>query len=191
MHRRSVIAGLAALTFTPSARARSPWRPLWNGHSLDGWTRVGEAAWTIADGILACESGPISYLVSNDAFSDFQLRAEFWVSDNANSGIFIRCTNPAEVTVTNSYEVNIFEKRPDQRFATGAIVGVAPVATLPKTGGRWNLMEITAKGDRFTVTVNGQRTVDNVADATHPSGRITLQYGAGVVKFRKVEVRAI
>ncbi|OYQ28317.1 hypothetical protein CHU93_09405 [Sandarakinorhabdus cyanobacteriorum] len=191
MHRRSVIAGLAALTLTPPARAKSPWRPLWNGRSLDGWTRLGDAAWTIDNGILACDHGPISYLVSNESFADFQLRVDFWVSDNANSGIFIRCTNPAEVTVTNSYEVNIFEQRPDQRFATGAIVGVAPIATVPKTGGRWNRMDITAKGDRFTVLVNGQRTVDKAADPKHPSGRITLQYGTGVVKFRSVKVLAI
>ena len=52
-------------------------------------------------------------------------------------------------------------------------------------------MDILAKGDRFTVTINGQRTVDNAQDAAHARGRITLQYGAGVVKFRKVEVRAI
>jgi hypothetical protein len=39
--------------------------------------------------------------------------------------------------------------------------------------------------------VNGQRTVSNVQDGKHARGRITLQYGAGVVKFRKVEVRAI
>ncbi len=62
---------------------------------------------------------------------------------------------------------------------------------MPKTGGRWNVMEITAKGDRLTVSVNGQRTVNNVQDGKHARGRITLQYGAGVVKFRKVEVRAI
>ncbi|WP_017667425.1 DUF1080 domain-containing protein [Sandarakinorhabdus sp. AAP62] len=191
MHRRSFIGGLAALALAPPARAAARWCPLWNGRNLDGWARLGDAAWTIENGILACDHGPISYLVSTQDFTDFQLRAIFWVSDNANSGIFIRCTNPAEVTPVNSYEVNIFEQRPDQRFATGAIVGVAPVAAVPKTGGRWNHMDITARGDRFTVTINGQRTVDNVADTKHMSGRITLQYGAGVVKFRSVKVREL
>jgi len=38
-----------------------------------------------------------SYLVSKQDYRDFQIRAEFWVSDDANSGIFIRCTNPTEV----------------------------------------------------------------------------------------------
>jgi hypothetical protein len=197
MHRRGfmlrggwAMAALAVVRPSPSFGA-AQWRPLWDGHSLQGWTRVGDAAWTIKDGILACDHGPISYLVSDDAFDDVQIRVEFWVSDDANSGIFIRCTDPAKVTVDNSYEVNIFEQRPDKAFATGGIVGVAKVDTVPQTGGRWNVMEIEAKGDRFTVSVNGQRTVDNVRDSAHAGGRITLQYGAGVVKFRKVEVRAI
>ncbi len=197
MHRRGFVrvgamalAALAGVQPT-AALGAARWRALWDGRSLAGWTRLGDAAWTIKDGILECESGPISYLVSAEDFGDVQIRAEFWVSENANSGIFIRCTNPALVTVDNSYEVNIFEQRPNQDFATGAIVGTAKVASVPKTGGRWNVMDITAKGDRLTVTVNGQRTVDNVQDAKHARGRITLQYGAGVVKFRKVEVRAI
>jgi hypothetical protein len=197
VHRRgflrsagSAIAALAVVRSAPSSGA-ARWRALWDGRSLQGWTRLGYAAWTIRDGILACDSGPISYLVSDEDFGDVQIRIEFWVSDNANSGIFIRCTNPAEVTVNNAYEVNIFEQRPDQAYATGAIVGVAKVVDRPRTGGRWNVMDIMAKGDRFTVTINGQRTVDNVRDAAHARGRITLQYGAGVVKFRKVEVRAI
>mgnify|MGYP002784874645 CR=1 FL=1 len=173
------------------AQAGPRWQALWNGRDLAGWTRLGAAAWTIRDGILACDSGPISYLVSDADFGDFDLRVEFWVSAEANSGIFIRCTNPADITPTNSYEVNIFDTRPDQRYATGAIVGVASVANPPKAGGRWNRMLISARGDRLSVTLNGRRTVDGVRDAAHAQGRITLQYGAGVVKFRKVAVRAL
>jgi hypothetical protein len=197
MHRRSFIRfgglALAALTVArPTASlGASPWRSLWDGRSLKGWTRLGDANWTIKDGVLACENGPISYLVSDEEFSDAQIRAEFWVSEDANSGIFIRCTNPAEVTPANSYEVNIFDKRLDQSYATGAIVGVAKVVDMPKAGGRWNVMDIKAKGERLTVTVNGHRTVDNVQDSAHSRGRITLQYGAGIVKFRKVQVRPI
>lgn len=197
MHKRGFMrmGGLALAVLTVVRPAASlgaaRWRALWDGRSLSGWTRQGDAAWTIKDGILECDSGPISYLVSDDDFGDVQIRIEFWVSENANSGIFIRCTDPAQVTVDNSYEVNIFEQRPNQAYATGAIVGVAKVVNVPKTGGRWNVMDIRAKGDRFTVSVNGQHTVDNAQDQAHARGRITLQYGAGLVKFRKVEVRPI
>lgn len=197
MHRRALmrlgglaLAGLATARPVVSLSA-APWRTLLDGRSLKGWTKLGEANWSIKDGAAQADRGPISFLVSDEDFGDVQIRAEFWVSDDANSGIFIRCTNPAEITTTNAYEVNIFDTRPDPTYGTGAIVGVAKVGDMPRTGGRWNVMEIQAKGDRFTVTVNGVRTVDNVRDAAHARGRITLQYGAGVVKFRRVQVRPI
>ena len=54
-----------------------------------------------------------SYLVSKQSFKDFELRAEFWVSDDANSGIYFRCTDPAQISGKTAYEANIFDTRPD------------------------------------------------------------------------------
>src|SRR5262249_61194248 len=119
------------------------------------------------------------------------IRAEFWVSDDANSGVFIRCTDPAKVDSKTAYEVNIFDQRPDPSYGTGAIVDTAKAATVLKTGGKWNTYEIVAKGPKFTVTLNGERTVDGAEDSKHSNGQIALQYGAGVVKFRKVQIRPL
>lgn len=198
MQRRSVIrlgflAAAAAMSEGSLASAQSPgrWRTLLDGRSLKGWSMLGGANWALKDGTAQADNGTVGFLVSDETFANVQIRAEFWVSEAANSGIFIRCTDPAEITTANAYEVNIFDTRPDPAYATGAIVGVAKVLDIPKTGGRWNVMYIEARGDRFTVAVNGQRTVDSVQHAAHAQGRIALQYGAGTVKFRKVQVRPI
>jgi hypothetical protein len=74
---------------------------------------------------------------------------------------------------------------------TGAIGRVAKVDPMPKAGNKWNVYEISAKGPRFTVTLNGQRTVDGAEDTKFSKGRIALQYGAGVVKFRMVEIKPL
>ena len=50
--------------------------------------------------------------------------------------------------------------------------------------------EITARGDRLQVTLNGTQVVD-VRDTQFSDGPIALQYGAGVVKFRNVRVRTL
>jgi hypothetical protein len=133
----------------------------------------------------------MSFLVSHDSFRDFEIHAEFWVSADANSGIFIRCSDRAQVSAANAYEVNIFDQRPDPSYGTGAIVDVAKVSPMPKAGGHWNSMEITARGDRFDVVLNGQKTVDAAHDAKHAEGPVALQYGAGQVKFRKVDIRRL
>jgi hypothetical protein len=88
----------------------------------------------------------------------------------------------------NAYEVNIFDMRPDQAYRTGAIVDVAKPSAMVNTGNKWNTMEITAKGPRMIVKVNGMQTAD-VRDMKHARGPFALQRSAGTVKFRKVEIR--
>ena len=97
------------------------------------------------------------------------------------------------MTSRNAYEVNLYDTRPDPSYGTGAIVDVAKVDPMPKAGGRWNVMEITARGDRFDVWLNGVQTVAGARDAKHARGRIALQRGAGAgaVKWRKVEIREL
>ncbi len=118
------------------------------------------------------------------------MRVEFWVSNDANSGVFFHCEDPKNITPNNAYEANIFDQRPDPIYATGAITGVAKLDHLYPVGGKWSVMEVTAEGTHLTVTVNGRRTAD-VNDATHSNGPIALQYGGGTVKFRKVEIQPL
>jgi len=156
---------------------------------LDNFNRVGDANWSAIDGAIqatAWGKDP-GYLVTKVSYTDFVVRAEFWASDDANSGIFLRCQNPAVITDENCYEANIFDQRPDPTYGTGAIVKVAAVSPMPKAGGKWNTYEITARGKRLTLVLNGVKTVD-VEDGKLASGPIALQWGRGTIKFRKVEV---
>lgn len=186
------IVGLTVFgcSYLPFGQADAGWITLFDGSNLDNWDRIGNANWRLADRVVEADKGN-GFLVSKNSYADFQIRAEFWVDADANSGIFIRCSDPQKVTATSAYEVNIFDKRPDPSYGTGAIVNVAKPSTFVKAGGHWNTYEITAKGTQFTVTLNGIRTIDGVQDSKHARGRIALQYAAGVVKFRKVEIKPL
>jgi hypothetical protein len=111
------------------------------------------------------------------------------VSPDANSGVFLRCSNPREIGAATCYEVNIFDQRPDPRYRTGAIVDVAEPAVMLETGDRWNTYEISAHGPHLVVKLNGETTVDTRHEKW-VSGPIALQYGAGRVMFRNVRIRA-
>lgn len=174
---------------TASGQAGAPWVTLFDGTSLDGWSIVGTANWRLAEGAAQADQGT-GFLLSKDSYADFEIRAELWVDADANSGIFIRCSDPAKISPSTAYEVNVFDRRPDPTYGTGAIVNVAKVSPMPKAEGKWNVMEITAKGPRLTVTFNGTRTVD-VQDTAHARGPFALQYSAGVVKFRKIQIRPL
>lgn len=183
-----------ALTGCASMGARTDWTSLVNGVSgLENFNRVGEANWTGSDGAIHANRGGAvaAYLVSKAEYKDFQIRAEFWASDDANSGIFVRCQEPGKITDENCYEVNIFDQRPDPTFATGAIVKVAKLtAPMLKAGGKWNTFDITAKGSRLKVILNGTTTVD-IEDSKFVRGPIALQWGRGEIKFRKVDIRPL
>lgn len=195
MKRLSMLAiGLAALALgaCSSMSSGSGWTVLFDGSSLDNWNAIGNANWRLTEGAVLADSGDKrqGFLVSKNSYTDFQVRAEFWVDDNANSGVFLRCGDRGAVTAKNAYEVNIFDKRPDPSYGTGAIVYVAKASTVLKAGGKWNTYEITAKGSRLTIVLNGVKTAE-IEDSQHASGPIALQYGAGVVKFRKVEIKPL
>lgn len=199
----TVLGAIAVAGLPPRAHADDPvppttmsgWVSLFDGETLANWTPTGDANWRLENGAVVADGGN-GFLVSKEAYGDFQLRAEFWVDAETNSGIFIRCTDPAKVTGQTAYEVNIWDTRPDPSYGTGAIVNVAKVEPMPKAGGQWNVYEITAKGSQFTVVLNGQTTVNAAEDSKLPRGHIALQHGLGVgnsdkgvVKFRKVEIR--
>lgn len=165
------------------------WLTLFNGRDLSNWSVLGDGNWRVEDGaITADENSPASFVVSDASFTDFDLELEFWVDSEANSGVFIRCGDPAAVDETSCYEVNIFDTRPDQTYRTGSIVNVAAPAEFVYTGGQWNRFEISAAGDRLEVTLNGRDLVD-VEDSRLAGGPIALQHGAGTVRFRNVRIR--
>ena len=174
------------------AQARGGFTTLLAGTTLKGWNMVGDANWEVLDGAVQATKGAGGYLVTPDSYGDFQLTAEVWVSDDANSGIFIRCQDPKTITAANSYEVNIYDKRPDQSYRTGGIVDVAKPMAMINTGGKWNTFDITAQGTKLIVVLNGMKTVD-MDHKGHARGPIALQYGMGssMVKFRNVRIRTL
>lgn len=192
----SLLLGLAGCANWPG----SGWVTLIDGEQgLDNWNRIGDANWRIEAGGISANQGKGGYLVSRNAYKDFEIYAEFWAATDTNSGIFIRASDPAKIAADNAYEVNIWDIRPDPTYATGAIVGFAavPVPTVYKAGGKWNTLEIRAQGDLITVKLNGQQTVQ-LRNAKFPSGPFALQYGAGVqganggpIKWRKVQIKPL
>ena len=181
---------LVSSPFPSSASGQEAgWSTLFDGSGLHGWRVLGDANWELADGAVSADSGN-GYLVTGVSYGDFELTLEFWVDEPANSGVFIRCSDPDNIGAGNSYEVNIFDTRADQTYRTGGIVNVAAPTSVINTGGQWNSYIIRAQGSRLVVTLNGTQTVD----ATHDEfvrGPIALQYGAGTVRFRNVQIRSL
>lgn len=189
IHRFVVIGLLFGAGAAPLPSAAAEWIVLLDGTSLQGWNQTGHANWSIVDGAVQATTGP-GFLVSPRPYADFELEADVWVSDDANSGIFFRASDAETITPATGYEVNLFDQRPDPKYRTGAIVDVAAPAVTVNAGRRWNTIRIVARGPHLIVTLNGRTTVD-VMHAQRTSGLIALQSTTGVVKFRRVRIRSL
>jgi hypothetical protein len=191
--RRSLIFGTVlsflGLTMVFAQTPASGWVTLFDGKHLNNFNMVGTANWKLADGMVEATSGS-GFLVSKETFSNFEIRVEFFVDEGANSGVYMRCQDATTITDKTCYEANIFDKRPDQSGRTGAIVHVAKPLAVIDAGGKWNTYEITAKGPQLIVKLNGTVTAQ-AEDNKFASGPIALQYMAGTVRFRRVQIRRL
>jgi hypothetical protein len=205
MHRAltrafALALGLVAIAFAtihaaPRAAAQTGegWTTLLDSKNMGDWNKLGETNWRMEDGAVVADkktSKENAYLVSKDSYKDFMLYIEFWASDDANSGIFLRCFDPMKINDRLCYEANIFDQRKDPSYGTGAIVRHVEIDPMPKAGGKWNTYEITAKGRDITLVLNGTKTA-TLRSGLYSEGPFALQHAKGVIKFRKVAIKPL
>ena len=202
----SMLLASALLLASCASSPTSGWVTLIDGEKgLENFDRLGDANWRAEAGAIVADKGKgSSHLVTKGTYKDFEIVAEFWADTNTNSGIFLRAADRKKVGADSAYEVNIYDLRPGQEYATGAIVDFAkvpvPIVHLAgdgKGGGKWNTFKITAQGTTITVDFNGVRTV-TLQDSKFASGPFTLQFAngpkdapGGPIKWRKVMVKAL
>lgn len=203
MKRRTCLAAgmiVAVLAATGCASMSQDWVTLIDGEKgLENWNRIGDANWRAEGGAIVADKGKGGFLVSKNSYRNFEIRAEFWAESHTNSGIFMRAADPNKIGAASSYEVNIWDTRPDPKYGTGGIVDFAsvPVPLPYKAGGRWNSYEIYVNGPQITVVFNGEVTVSMQNDK-FAAGPFALQFANGAkgapggpIKWRKVQIRPL
>jgi hypothetical protein len=187
MLKQLLVLAFAFLALT--AQAGKGFVTLFDGKNLDNFNQIGTANWQLVNGVVQANMGN-GYLVSKESYTDFELRVEFWTSGGGNSGVYMRCMDAAKITDKTCYEANIFDKRPDQSGRTGGIPNYAAPIAIVDAEGKWNTYEITMRGPQIIVVLNGTKTIDT-KDTTLKSGPIALQYLAGDIKFRSIQIRRL
>ncbi len=199
---------LLIVFMTLDASGHAERRSLFNGKNLDGWTVEGDGKWYVSfddkngngerdRGEPMCivgEQDPQEkaecWLLSDEEFEDFSLKAYVRVSKGGNSGLFLRV--PEDVgdhPAYSGYEMQLWDS--DENWPTGSIYAVekAPKG-LHKTGD-WNEITVTAIGERMVIAVNRKKAIDAKADRSM-RGRIGFQiHGGDAYAGMKVEIRSI
>jgi hypothetical protein len=196
------VLSLPALSACADApKSEGGWVALFDGKSLDGWEKVGnaESKWEVQDGAL-CGSGPASMLVSTKGpFQNFRYRAEVKINDKGNSGLYFRTTR--KPGFTDGYEAQIDSTHTDP-IRTGSLYGMCHVYRQLVKPDEWFTYELEVKDDnwrnrpvtRIKVTVNGEELYEYLDfNQTFKQGHFAFQQHdpGSKVCIRKVEVMAL
>jgi hypothetical protein len=163
----------------------------------------------VENGRLVCPENGGGNLFTEREYGDFSFRFEFRLVDGSNNGVGIRAPLEGDAAYVGM-EIQILDDGSPQYAGKlqpwqyhGSIYGVVPssgVALRPT--GEWNVEEITARGRRIRVELNGivivDANLDDVHDpevlARHPglaraSGHIGFLGHQSRLEFRNIRVR--
>ncbi len=221
-------AALERILDTLEKRGRVPgadavlFQPIFNGKTLAGWSQV-DGYFSVKDGAITGESTsshlckPNHHLVyTAEELTDFELRAEFWLTRSANSGIQIRCQPQfvgdngyqADMNGGGNYVGYLYHPRQHLVGERGADVEIDAAGKKQVTRfadnkdlqklykiEQWNDIRVVVRGRTINVFVNSVRTtsIDDAREEFFPAkGHIALQLHQGpemTVKFRNLRIR--
>lgn len=121
---------------------------------------------------------------------------------DSDSGVFLRGTSKAQINIWNwpvgSGEV--YGYRMDGKMPASVRAGVTPSMHADRNIGEWNTFEITMRGTRLTVVLNGETVIENADLPGVPAtGPIALQHhgskkgdvwtsSPSLVQFRNISI---
>ena len=201
-----VAVGVQENSAAPSGQ--DGWTRLFDGATLEGWhVRGNEAAWGVSDGELIVHGPNGGWIVTNDAFRDFELLLEFMVPEGGNSGVGLRVAESGDPAFSGM-EVQILGSHGESPTDTncGAVYNaIAPRSMAVRPAGEWNTYRITLEGKKLDVELNGetihdgevlddrgythQKSRSNPLGRRRTTGQIALQDHGAAVRFRNIWIR--
>jgi len=197
----------------------SEWTQLLDGNTLEHWRGHRRpdvpAGWVLTDGVLAFTPGiDGGDLITRDEFDDFELRLEWKISANGNSGIFFHVSEDYEQTYETGPEMQVLDNAVlgdsgDPRTSAGGNYALhAPRRDAAAPVGEWNRVRITVHGDRvehwlndvlvvsyrlwtaeWSALVAASKFIDMPGYGIQRKGHIALQDHGNRVWYRNARIR--
>ena len=205
-------------TLTPAERAEG-WRLLFDGKTAAGWRGwkmdTLPSGWQAADGALT-RVHQAADIITTDKFKNFELKLEWKIAKNGNSGIFYRASEDDDAIYWSAPEMQVLDDagHPDGKSrltAAGSDYGLYPApAGVVKPAGQWNQVRLVVKGQHVEHWLNGVKVVEYELGspdweakvkaskfAPHPhygrnrEGYIGLQEHDFWVAYRNIKIRTL
>lgn len=164
--------GIAESNRLLASRGGEGFKPIFNGKNLDGWAGSLDSV-VVRDGAMVWLEKKSGVPYWNKELGDFAVRFEFKLPPGGNNGLAIRYPGKGNAAYDGMTELQILdenynavkklppEKHIDVRQYHGSAYGlVAAARGYQHPVGEWNLQEVTVKGSRIRVELNGTVILD-------------------------------
>ena len=195
-----LVAALVLASATAAAASAAPpqglrLEPIFNGRDLAGWKAPAGPFWRVEDGALVGENDAAlkgSMLYTDRVYGDVVVEADCRFTGEIDSGIMVRKPElQVQIGVSRSLKRDM-----TCSFYTGKYPeeARAPKAADLLKAGDWNRIRVEAKGDTFTVWLNGEQVSSYTSTKYDGPAPIGLQIHAGLpmkVEFRNIRAVAL
>ncbi len=175
----------------------SGWLALFDGSTTFGWRAASKANWTIENEVISVSEGESGLLRTTSQFDDFELKVQFKIGPETNSGIFIRTSPKPRNPAGDCFEINLAAPKVSP-FSTGTLVSRKKGEDISRGDiawfEHWHELHITANGPQVTIYVDGEKTLDYTDPAGEKAvgrGYIGLQLNSGLAQFKAIRLRPL
>jgi hypothetical protein len=185
---------------------------VFNGQDFSGWAGPVEN-YEVKDGAIVCKPKKGGTIYTKEEYGDFMARVEFKLPPGGNNGLAIRYPGNGDTAYAGMCELQVLDdnyeqatkSKIDPRQAHGSAYGmVAAQRGYQHPIGEWNFEEVTVKGSKIKVELNGVVILDTdlstvkefMANSAHPgkdrtSGNFGFAGHNDPVAFRNVSIKKL
>jgi hypothetical protein len=167
------------------------WVSLFDGQTLFGWKANNDVNWRVEEGGIVADTGEPGLLLTTVPFANYELRCDFHLEKEGNSGIFLRTVADPQDPSKDCYELNMCDSH--EAFPTGSLVARQKVEVSIEGDGAWHTFDVSVNGPKVVVKLDGQVVIEFEDTTANPltNGFIGLQKNAGRVAFRNVFLKPL
>jgi len=183
---------------------------IFDGKTLEGWDGAVDN-YEVKDGAILCKPKKGGVLYTKAEYDDFVARVEFKLPPAGNNGLAIRYPGKGDAAYSGMCELQVLDSehpsyaKLDPRQYHGSAYGMVPAhrGYLRPTG-EWNFEEVTVKGSKIKVELNGTVILDcdlstvkeYMSNSAHPGKDLTKGHFGfcghnDPVEFRALSIRPI
>ena len=194
------------------AKGGAGFQSVFNGKDFSGWAGPVEN-YDVLNGAVVCKPKKGGTIYTKEEYGDFVARVEFKLPPGGNNGLAIRYPGTGDTAYAGMCELQVLDdnyeqatkSKIDPRQAHGSAYGMAAAQRgYHHPVGEWNFEEVTVKGSKIKVELNGVVILDTdlatatdfMAGSEHPgkdrtSGHFGFAGHNDPVAFRNVSIKKL